>query len=319
MKRIDTATRAIDLFGPGKDGFKDGDLANGVAPTDFNAAWVNNVQEELASVVEAAGLVLDGATRNQALQALTQLFSPVVGTVRNLRASVPAVSASATFTADELIVSTAIGGRPRRLAAFNKTINLATVGAGGMDTGAAPASGYVAIYAIYNPTTGASNLLATNATAAVAPEVYGGANMPAGYTASALISVWPTNASSQFTIGFQQDREVLLASVVSNNYSAALTNTAITLAVPKNAKTALLAVTQTTATAASSYALGLSSSSPTNGGTATLTQTLGSANLSSLTTNGRVILLTPQTIYGTWTVLGGSSPTLSLAISSYTI
>jgi hypothetical protein len=80
----------------------------------------------------------------------------------------------------------------------NKTVNLATTGAGGMDSGAAPNNGFVAIYAIYNPTTGASALLARNATAAAQPTVYGGANMPAGYTASALISVWPTNASGQF-------------------------------------------------------------------------------------------------------------------------
>lgn len=51
-----------------------------------------------------------------------------------------------------------------------------------MYTGAAPASGYVAIYAICNPSTGVSALLGVNAAAAAAPQVYGGANMPAGYT-----------------------------------------------------------------------------------------------------------------------------------------
>ena len=64
-----------------------------------------------------------------------------------------------------------------------------------MDTGAVPASRFFGLYAIYNPVTGASALLAVNATSVLLPNVYGGASMPAGYTASALVSVWPTTAS----------------------------------------------------------------------------------------------------------------------------
>ena len=73
MKRIDTATRAIDLFGAGKDGFKDGNLALGVAPTDFNAAWPNGMQEEVLTVIEAAGLTPDGADLTQLRQAIAKL------------------------------------------------------------------------------------------------------------------------------------------------------------------------------------------------------------------------------------------------------
>ncbi len=137
---------------------------------------------------------------------LSQLTG-VVGTSRNAKMSIPSASATATFTADELIVQTALGGLQYKLSSFNKTINLATTGAGGMDTGTVPATGYVALYAIYNPTSGASALLAVNATSVRAPEVYGGANMPAGYTASALVSVWRV-ASSQFVIGFQRGRHI---------------------------------------------------------------------------------------------------------------
>jgi hypothetical protein len=112
--------------------------------------------------------------------------------------SVTAASATATLTADEIIVETALGGVRYCLPSFSKTINLATTGAGGMDTGTAPVSGYVAIYAIYNPTTGTAALLATRMRRrAQQPNVYGGASMPAGYTASALLAVWPTTASSQ--------------------------------------------------------------------------------------------------------------------------
>jgi hypothetical protein len=130
----------------------------------------------------------------------------VVGQSVNLTMSVTAASATATLTADEIIVETALGGQTYRLASFSKTINLATTGAGGMDTGTAPVSGYVALYAIYNPTTGTSALLATNATSVSAPEVYGGANRPAGYTASALVSVWNTNGSGQFVVAVQLGR-----------------------------------------------------------------------------------------------------------------
>ncbi|WP_053077741.1 hypothetical protein [Burkholderia cepacia] len=134
--------------------------------------------------------------------------TPVVGSARNLSMSVATASASATLTADEIIVCSALGGVAYKLANFNQTINLATVGASGMDAGTAPVSGFVALYAIYNPTTRASALLATNATSSLAPSVYGGSNMPAGYTASALVSVWPTNASSQFAVGMQDDRKI---------------------------------------------------------------------------------------------------------------
>lgn len=70
MDRISTASKAADLFGAGKHGFKDGNLSLGITPTDFNAQWFNGVQEELLNVIEAAGIVPSAATRNQLLTAL---------------------------------------------------------------------------------------------------------------------------------------------------------------------------------------------------------------------------------------------------------
>jgi len=70
MRRITTGTRELNLFGPGKDGFKNGDLANAILPTDLNADWFNQVQEELANFIEAAGIALDGGVRTQLVQAL---------------------------------------------------------------------------------------------------------------------------------------------------------------------------------------------------------------------------------------------------------
>ena len=51
MKRIDTATKAVDLYGAGKHGFQDGDPDIGQAPTSLNASWFNQVQEELARIL----------------------------------------------------------------------------------------------------------------------------------------------------------------------------------------------------------------------------------------------------------------------------
>lgn len=163
--------------------------------------------------------------------------SGIVGSTRNLRAAQTVASSSLVITADEIVTQPALGGNRFCISGFNKTLNVATVGAGGMDVGAAPASGWVAMYAIANPATGANHVVGVNATAAVAPEVYGGANMPAGYTHSALIGVWPTTAGSLLAIARQFDREVYY---FKNLYSGPGTSSAFTLlsiagAVPKNA------------------------------------------------------------------------------------
>lgn len=70
MRRIDTATKAVDLFGAGKHGFKNGDPALAILATKLNAEFFNAMQEELAGIVEAAGLALSGGDNTQLLQAL---------------------------------------------------------------------------------------------------------------------------------------------------------------------------------------------------------------------------------------------------------
>ena len=180
------------------------------------------------------------ATHPHPQYALTDSLTGVVGTSRNAKMNIVAASASATFTADELIVQTALGGRQYKIAKLNKTLNLAIVGAGGMDIGAVSASGFVAIYAIFNPLTRDSALLAVNlAAAAVAPEVYAGANMPGGFTASALVSVWLV-AGSKLTMGIQTGRHIVTASnqVFSATSVIPATPTGLSLSayIPANAK-----------------------------------------------------------------------------------
>lgn len=166
---------------------------------------------------------------------LSQLTG-IVGTSRNAKMSVVTTSATSTFTADELIVQTAIGGNQYKLSGISNNINLATSGAGGMNSGTVPTTGYVALYVIFNPTTSTSALLAVNTTSVLAPEVCGGV-MPSGYTASALVSVWRIVAS-KFIVGEQTGRSI--STQTSTAFSITVSTPATTIAsissvVPLNA------------------------------------------------------------------------------------
>lgn len=264
MFRTDVSTAAAEAPTPsaaGTPGFFTGGTPGSVDPTVVDADWLNTVQEELMAPVLAAGIAPSKTMRNQVLAALQAMFGGVVGSMRKGAMYLAAAAATASFTADEIIVETALGGAGRFcLANYAQTVNLATTGAGGMDTGAAPASGFVALYAIYDPATGTASILAVNATAAGAPNVYGGAHMPAGFTASALISVWPTNGSGQLVAGVQRDRTIGILSGVALSTAtpqASLTQLSIASIVPANART-VSGNLQATSTAASNLNLTLS-------------------------------------------------------------
>ena len=139
----------------------------------------------------------------------------IIGACRKLRAYCKPASASLQFLANELVLATGINGQLIRLTMLNQTINLATVGANGMDVGQAPVSGFVAVYAIYNPTTKAVALLAQDCSSVYAEQWYTGANMPAGYTYSALISVWPTDSNRLFMDGRQDDRDISVTKIIT--------------------------------------------------------------------------------------------------------
>lgn len=229
------------------------------------------------------------------------IASGVTGSARNARVSVTAASATATFTADEVTVKTVLGGSCWLLTSVSKAINLATTGAGGMDTGTAPVSGAVGVYLIYNPTLALSStnpaLLAVNATSVRAPEIYGGANMPAGYTASALVGVYPTNASSQFPILFMEDRRVILfPTTVLTTSTVQGTFTSISMTqVPLNA-VAVDMYWQTTSAGSSSMDFAIAASST---GLASFEDgnRLGVASLTTKSGAITQLVITPKTTY----------------------
>lgn len=73
MHRIDTPTAQVDKFGAGKNGFTGGNPQTGELPTALDADFFDSLQEELAGVIEAAGIALDKASHVQLMAALKKL------------------------------------------------------------------------------------------------------------------------------------------------------------------------------------------------------------------------------------------------------
>ncbi|BAO20615.1 putative tail-collar fibre protein [Pseudomonas phage PPpW-3] len=243
----------------------------------------------------------------------------IVGTVRNLRMQCTAGATTATLTADELAVKSAIGGDCWLLSAVSKAINLATTGAGGMDTGSAPISGWLAVYVIYNPVTGEFALLGRDVTSALAGEIYDGANMPAGFTASSLVGVVGTNPSRQFKTTTLKDRRAIVPQVqiFQTQSIQATPGTLINIAtlVPRNAKRMSGQITiASTASALLSVAMDsdqlLSGRTLVSGGVAT-SQPIGSNFVN-------FEFLTPQNIY-IITASNAGTPTFTGYMASYEI
>lgn len=74
MQRISTLNAVLNLFGLGKSGFRDGNKALNLNPTEFSAAWCNAIQEELAAIPESIGAVLDPNNNGQVLASIIQLI-----------------------------------------------------------------------------------------------------------------------------------------------------------------------------------------------------------------------------------------------------
>ncbi|MAF04439.1 MAG: phage tail protein [Herbaspirillum sp.] len=227
--------------------------------------------------------------------------------------NVGTASATATLTADEIVVETALGGLRYCLGSFNQSINLATTGAGGMDTGSAPTSGYVAIYAIYNPTGNTRALMAVNASSTAAPSIYGGSNMPAGYTASALVSVWPTTSGGLLGLANQTDRVIETQAITALNTTtqySSYTSVSTGTSIPFNARTIF-----------GTLAIG---SAGTSGGTINIASTangVGSVTFSQNTTSGGatpfLLSLQAARTFFINNVSAQGGATFSVSISSY--
>ena len=74
MRRIATPTRHLNKFGPGRDGFANGDPIAGVPSTDLEAEWFDAIQEEIAAVAEFGGIPLNPNDNKQLLQAIQRIY-----------------------------------------------------------------------------------------------------------------------------------------------------------------------------------------------------------------------------------------------------
>jgi hypothetical protein len=237
----------------------------------------------------------------------------VVGSVRNLKCSNTAAGSSLVYSADENIVESALGGLRYCLPSFSQTLNGSTTGLGGLDTGSLAANSYYAVYAAFT-SAGAQGIFAQLEPTGGAPSIYGGAHLPAGVIATALIGVWPTlNASAQFIIGYQRDRSfwrqeqsVLSSSTTQSSY----TSLGISGGVPKSA-ISVSAMGGVASTSSSGMTLTVS---PDANGT-------GAQQVSQSTTGGAsavsIPLITAQTIYYT-AVSSVGTPTFSISVVGYT-
>lgn len=163
-----------------------------------------------------------------------------VGYALKAKMSVAVAGATGTFTADAVVVGQTLTGTYYELGNYSQACNLSTTGAGGMDSGAAPASGYVSLYAIAKAD-GTTNILACNVTTA-SGSIYSGGSMPTGYIYSALLGIWPTNGSSQFVVGLILDRKFYYGAganiFVNTNASTSLTSQSLATGVPAAARAA---------------------------------------------------------------------------------
>ena len=135
-----------------------------------------------------------GAYVVQRISAAQLTASPVQSAFKGLTA---AWASNTTFTlaANEIVLEDS-NGNTRKIKNFSQTINSATSGAGGLDTGTVAASAWYFGYAIFNPSTGTQKgLMSASPTSPT---------LPSGYTlASGPLTAALTDGSSNF-IGFTQ-------------------------------------------------------------------------------------------------------------------
>jgi len=192
MQRIDTATKFPDLFGAGKHGYRDGNVSLGIPATQFNAASVNAIQEEICSVIEGAGLALNPAEFDQMYQAIEALIASSSSSTgfgySNLQITTSGSSGDVVITADEILLDDG-AGHYVRLENVNVTANVSSSGANGIDSGSVLANTWYSIMVMWNGTVPAALLVKSGSVAVI----------PAGFTHYRHFGWMPTdNTANKF-------------------------------------------------------------------------------------------------------------------------
>ena len=248
--------------------------------------------------------------------------NPAIGSATNVRASLATAGTSVTVAADNVVVATALNGTAYNLPSYSQVLNTATTGAGGMDTSTTPTSGFVAIYAIYNPTTPATSILGYSCASACGT-IYPGANMPSGYTASALLGVWPTNSTPAMVVGYSKGRtftEEFISVLSTATNHASYTSLSISSVVPPNAVAVSgFGVITTGTTPSVGAGISLLAASDANGSGVqyvAATDVQLSTTPASSSGNFSILMPTAQTIYYENTN-SGTTPSTALYVTGY--
>lgn len=232
---FDITSAIAELQSQGVPDFITSALNGGTAYSYADKALVR-YSGDLYISLAAANTATPTDTTKWALLPLGSRLPAVVGTARNLAGSSAGAVTTAAWTADELIAETALGGTVYRGASLTLAFDGAATGANGMDTGAMPVGGSLYIYAIYNLTTATWATLGTTTGAGAA--VYGGANMPTGYTASCLIWSGVTDGLGHISAFVQAARNIQIVpgTVLSGGTATTYTSVSAASVVPANAK-----------------------------------------------------------------------------------
>lgn len=126
MRRISTATRVVNKFGAGKDGFTNGNPSTGVAATDLEDQFFDHVQEEICTVVEGMGLVVDGSSRSQLQTAIKMMIDQQSGNY-----ALDTGAANAYVVALDPPITAYTDGMTVRFRAANANTGASTLNAGG--------------------------------------------------------------------------------------------------------------------------------------------------------------------------------------------
>lgn len=121
MHRIDTPTAQADKFGPGKNGFTNGDPATGRRATDLNSDMWDAVQEEICTVIEKSGLALNKDQHDQLHQAIVKIITSKIPDALLKKNNLSDLT-------DKVLALANIGGVPKTLKvngnALSKDINI---------------------------------------------------------------------------------------------------------------------------------------------------------------------------------------------------
>lgn len=206
-----------------------------ISASAYGALTTLSVQLDTGSLdsgLSAVALGLNSAAnRSDPLDdsAIINPYAPLTA-FENLAVATASVS-TATITADKIVVTNS-SGRKAVLSTVSLTVNIASAGANGLDTGAEAASTWYYLWVIWNGATTAG-LISASATAPT---------MPTGYTHKGLAGAVYNSSGSDFIGMNQRGRDVAIVeqAALAGGSATAVTSFSLAAFIPPNVWTARL-------------------------------------------------------------------------------